>query len=70
MNISASCLGAAICLSPNVVSVLVGFGLRRAWVRSMAACVASSFEESLGKVSLVGGEIVVPETLSSAVLEM
>ena len=29
VNISASCLRAAVCLSPNAVSGLVGFGLRR-----------------------------------------
>ena len=52
LNIYASCLRASVCLSPNVVSGLVGVRLRRAWVRYMAACVDTSFEESLGKVSV------------------
>ena len=52
VNISASFLIAAFCLSPNVVSGLVGVGLRRAWVRSADACVAASFEYSVGKVSV------------------
>ena len=43
VNISAICLSAAVCLSPTVVSGLVGFGLRRVLVRSAAACVYISF---------------------------
>ena len=46
----------------------MGFWLRRAWVRSAAACVAASCEESLGKVSVSGGKSVVSETLYFAVL--
>ena len=55
---------------PNVVSGLVRVGLRRAWVRSKAACVAEYLEASLGKVSVAGGKIVVFETLYFSVLEM
>ena len=50
LNISASCLSAAVCLSPNAVSGLVGVRLRRAWVRPEAACIAVSFDEILGSV--------------------
>ena len=39
------------------MSGLVGVGLRRDLVRSAAACVAASLEESLGNVSVSGGEI-------------
>ena len=70
VNISESCLRAAVCLYPNVVSGLVGVGLRRVWVRSTDACVAASFEDSLGKVSVSGEKYVVYETLSFSVLGM
>ena len=53
-DISESCLSAAVCLSPNVVSGLVGVGLRRAWVRSVSVCVSASCEDSLDKVSAAG----------------
>ena len=51
-KISASCRSAAVCLSPDVLSGIVGVGLRRAWVRSTAACVAESLEDIIGKVSV------------------
>ena len=70
VNISASCQRAAVCLSPNFVSGLVGVGLRRAWVRSASACVATSFEEIIGKVSVAEKNAVVLETLYFAVLGM
>ena len=54
LNIYASCLRDALCVSPNVVSGIVGFRLRREWVRSAAACVTASFKYSLGKVSVSG----------------
>ena len=54
MNISASCLRDDVCLSPIVVSGLLGVGFRRAWVRSEAACVAAYFEDSIFKVSVFG----------------
>ena len=54
LKISASFRSAAICLSPNVVSGLFGVGLRRACVRSAAACVAASLEDILGKFSVAG----------------
>ena len=50
VKISASCLSAAFCLYPNVVSGLVWVRLRREWVRSAAACVATSLEDSICKV--------------------
>ena len=52
MKISASCWSAAVCLSPNGVSGLVGVGLRSVWVRFAAACVAAPLEDSLGKVNV------------------
>ena len=70
VNISVSCLRAAFCLSPNAVSGLVGVELRKAWVSSMATCVAASCEDSLGKVSVSGGKSVVSENISFSVLGM
>ena len=70
VNISSIFRSAAFCLYPNVVSGLVGVGLRRDLVRSLAACVAASLEESLGNVSVSGGESVVSETLYFSVLGM
>ena len=55
LNVSTSFRSAAVCLSPNDVSGLVGVGLRRGWVRSAAACVDASLEDSIGKVSVSGG---------------
>ena len=52
LKISESFLSATVCLSPSIVSGLVGVGLRRVWVRLTAACVASSLEDSIGKVSV------------------
>ena len=52
VKISASFLRDAFCLSLNIVSGLVEVVLRRTWVRSAAACVDVSFEDSLGKVSV------------------
>ena len=57
VKISASCLRVAVFLSPNAVSGLVGVGLRRAWVRSLAACVAAYFDDIIGNVSEAGGNI-------------
>ena len=45
-------------------------GLRRDLVRSVDACVDASLEESLGNVSVSGGESVVSETLYFSVLGM
>ena len=69
-DISESCLSAAVCLSPNVVSGLVGVGLIRVCVRSAAAYVDASCGNSLGKVSVAGGKSIVLETLSFSVLGM
>ena len=52
MKIYASFRSAAVCLSPNSVRGLVGDGLRRAWVRFAAECVAASLEDSLGEVNV------------------
>ena len=70
MKISASLLSAAVLFTPTFVSGLVWVGLMRAWVRSMAACVAASCEDSLGKVSVSGKKPVVYETLYFSVLGM
>ena len=59
LNISESFLRAAVCLSSNSVSGLEGVGPRREWVRSAAACFASSFDEILGNVSVSGKNSVV-----------
>ena len=52
VKISASCLMAAVFLSPNDVSEIVGVGLKRKWVRSTSTCVAASFEDIIGNVSV------------------
>ena len=70
VNISAICLRAADFLSPNFVSGLVGVGLRSAWINSADACVATSCEDSLGKVSIAGKTYVVSDTLYYTVLGM
>ena len=48
----------------------MGVGLRRAWIRTAAACVAESLEDSIGKVSVSGKKSVVSETISVSVLGM
>ena len=70
MNIFSILCSAAFCLYPNVVSGLAKVCLRRDLVRSVAACVAASLEESLGNVSVSRGESVVSETLYFSVLGM
>ena len=68
LKMSASFWSYAACLSPDVMSGIVGVGLRRVWVRSAAACIAKSLEDILGKVSVSRKQSVVSETLSFAVL--
>ena len=68
--ISESCLRAAVCLFPNAVILIVGVGLKRVWMRSVTACIAVSFEDILGKVSVSGLKYLVSETLYLAVLGM
>ena len=70
LNISSSCFRAAVCLSSNVVSVLVGVGLSSSWVRSEAACVVTSFDVILGNFIVAGRNYVMSETLSLALLGM
>ena len=70
MNISSIFWSASFCLYPNVVSGLVGVGLRRDLVTFVAACVAASLEKSLGNVSVSGGKSVVSETLYFSLLGM
>ena len=53
---------------PIVVSGLVGFGLRRSWVRSEAAYVAAYSEDILGNGRVAGGKSVVLETRYLAIL--
>ena len=57
VKISVSCLSSAVCLSPNVVIGIVVVGLSTLWVRSAAACVAPSCEDSIGKVSVPEGNM-------------
>ena len=52
LKISASLRSADVCLSPSVVSGILGVRLRRVWVRYADACVAASLEDSLGNVSV------------------
>ena len=54
VKISTILRSSDVCFPPNVVSGLVGVGLRRAWVRSAIAFVAASLEDSLGKISVSG----------------
>ena len=55
LNISVSCFRVSVCLSPNVVSRILGVGLRRTLVSSEAAFVDASFDEILGNVRVAGG---------------
>ena len=68
LKISASCLRADVCLSPNVVSGLVGVRLSREWMRSAVACVAASFDEIFGDDSVAGKNSMVLETHSLDIL--
>ena len=52
VNIYVIFLRADVCLSPNVVSGIVGVGLSRVWLMSAAACVAASFDNIIGNVSV------------------
>ena len=70
VNICESLLSAAVLLSPNTVIGIVRVGMRRAWVRSSAACVVESCGYILGKVSVARKKYVVSETISFAVLGM
>ena len=54
VNISVSFRSAAVCLSPYFASGLVGVGLRREWVIPTNECIATSLEDSIGKVSVSG----------------
>ena len=53
VKISVSFRSAAVCLSP-FASGIVRVGLRREWVMPTDECVATSSEDSLGKVSVSG----------------
>ena len=57
VKISVSFRSAAVCLSPYFASGIVGVGLRREWVMPTDECVATSSEDSLGKVSVSGGNM-------------
>ena len=59
LNISVRFLGAAVCLSLNVVSRIVGVGLRRMWARSASACVSAYFDEIIGNVRVAGKNSIV-----------
>ena len=70
VNISASFLRVAVFLSPNSVSGVVGIGLRRVWVRSVATCIASSFDNTIGNFMVAGGNSAVSQTLYLATLRV
>ena len=59
LNISASGFRAAVCLSPNVVSGIVGVWLMRVCMRSTAACVSTYFDDIIGNVRFDGENSVV-----------
>ena len=59
-----------VCLSPKVLSGIVGIGLRRVWVRSVATCIASSFDNTLGNVRVAGGNSAVSQTNYLATLRV
>ena len=59
LKILSSCFRAAVCLSPNVVSGLVGVGLKRVGVRSVATYVASYFDKITINVRVYGKNAVV-----------
>ena len=46
----------------------MGVGLRKMWLRSAAACVATSFDDILGNVRVAGKNFVALETLYLDVL--
>ena len=52
LNISESFLKASVFLSPHAVIGIVGVGLSRVWLMSAAACVAASFDNIIGNVSV------------------
>ena len=54
LNIWACCFRAAVFLSPNVMSGIVGVGLRRAWVRVATACVAVFLMKLLSMLGFLG----------------
>ena len=56
-QIYKSCLRAAVCFYPKVMSGIVGVGLRRAWVRSSSTCVAAYFDEIPGNVRVAWEKI-------------
>ena len=57
LKISSICFKAFACFPPRVVSGLVEFGLKRAFIRSSAACVAMSSDEILGNGGVLGRNI-------------
>ena len=68
LEVSDSYLKADFLFSPDILSGLVGVGLRRAWVRSVAESFAASFGEVLGNVRVSVEISAVSETISLDVL--
>ena len=70
LKISASGFNSSVYLLTRFVSGIVGYGLRRAWVRYVATCVAASSEGILGKGRIFGKNYIVLKTFYVAVLGM
>ena len=70
LKILEICFRAAVFFLRNFVSGLVVVGLSRVCMRSSAACVVASVEESLGNGRVYGKNTVVSQTFSLAVLGM
>ena len=68
LNMSAICITYAVCLSPIVVSGIVGVGLSRECVRSNVKCVANNSDTIFGKGGGFWEDSVVLENRSFPVL--
>ena len=65
-----NCFKTAVCLSPIIMSELVGVGLGNECVRSSYLCIDASYDDILSKGRLAGKKPVVSETRYFSVLGM
>ena len=70
LKIDANCFNSAVCFYHIIGIGMVGVGLRRAWLRSAATCVAASSEEILGKGILSRNNSIVSDIISATVLRI